>query len=59
MKAMKKCALVLLAVLSFTASAGAQELPNESYEFLMAKLAADEGRYDEALTRIDRVIAGC
>lgn len=57
MKSMMKCALVLLAVLSFTASAGAQEFPNESYEFLMAKLAADEGRYDEALTRIDRVIA--
>ena len=40
MKSMMKCALVLLAVLSFTASAGAQEFSNESYEFLMAKLAA-------------------
>jgi predicted Zn-dependent protease len=57
MKSMKKCALLLLAVLSFTASAGAQDFPNESYEFLMAKLAADEGRYDEALSRMDRVIA--
>ncbi len=57
MKSMMKCALVLLTVLSFTVSAGAQEFPNESYEFLMAKLAADDGRYDEALSRIDRVIA--
>ncbi|HEX6100236.1 MAG TPA: tetratricopeptide repeat protein [Thermoanaerobaculia bacterium] len=54
---MMKYALVLLTVLSFTAAAGAQEIPNESYEFLMAKLAADDGRYDEALNRIDRVIA--
>jgi tetratricopeptide (TPR) repeat protein len=57
MKSMMKCALVLLTVLSFTVSAGAQEFSNESYEFLMAKLAADEGRYDEALSRIDKVIA--
>jgi len=57
MKSMKKCALALLTVLSFTTIAGAQEFPNEPYEFLMAKQAAEEGRYDEALTRIDRVIA--
>jgi predicted Zn-dependent protease len=54
---MMKCALILLTVLSFTASAGAQEFPNETYEFLMAKLAADDGRFDEAVTRMDRVIA--
>lgn len=53
---MKKFALVLLAVLSFTASAGAQEFPNEPYEFLLAKLAADEGNFDEALRRLDRII---
>jgi predicted Zn-dependent protease len=57
MKSMMKCALILLTLLSFTASAGAQEFPNETYEFLMAKLAADEGRFDEAVTRMDRVIA--
>ncbi|HYI08713.1 MAG TPA: tetratricopeptide repeat protein [Thermoanaerobaculia bacterium] len=51
-----KCSLVLLAVLSFTVAAGAQDFPNEPHEFLLAKLAAEEGRYDEALTRIDRVI---
>lgn len=53
---MKKCPLILLAVLSFTAAAGAQEFPNEPHEFLLAKLAAEEGRYDEALNRINRVL---
>jgi predicted Zn-dependent protease len=57
MKAMKKFALALLAVFSFAAVAGAQQFPSEPYEFLLAKMAADEGRFDEALTRIDRVIA--
>jgi predicted Zn-dependent protease len=47
----------LAAVLSFTAAAGAQELPNEPYEFLLAKMAAGEGRYDEALSRLDKLIA--
>ena len=35
---------------------GAQGFEAESYEFLLAKLAADDGRYDEALSRIDRVL---
>jgi tetratricopeptide (TPR) repeat protein len=56
MKMMTKCALLLLAVLSFTAAAGAQEFPNEPYEFLLGKLAAEEGRFDEALKHLDRVI---
>ncbi len=47
----------LLLALSFIAPLHAQEeFPSEPYEFLMAKLAADEGRYDEALSRIDRVL---
>ncbi|HYR28935.1 MAG TPA: tetratricopeptide repeat protein, partial [Thermoanaerobaculia bacterium] len=50
--------LCLVAVLSFTAASGAQEAPsNEPYEFLLAKAAANEGRYDEALERFDRLIA--
>lgn len=57
MKMMTKGALLLLAVLSFGVPAGAAELPNESYDFLLSKLAAEEGRYDEALQRIDDVIA--
>lgn len=53
---MKKFALVLLAVLSFTAAAGAQEFPNEPYEFLLARLAAEDGRYEEALERLERIL---
>lgn len=53
---MKACA-VLVAVLSFAAVAGAQQYPTEPYEFLVAKFAAEEGRYDEALKLMDRVVA--
>lgn len=54
---MKTFALGLLAVLSFTALAGAQEFPNEPYDFLIAKQAAQDGRYEEALNRLDRIIS--
>ncbi|HKR64626.1 MAG TPA: tetratricopeptide repeat protein [Thermoanaerobaculia bacterium] len=54
---MTKVAWVLLVVLSFAATAGAQEFPNEPYEFLLAKLAAQEGDYDAALKHLDKVIA--
>jgi predicted Zn-dependent protease len=57
MKMMMKCAVVLLAALSLSTAAAAQEFPPEPHEFLLAKLAAGEGRFDEALTRIDKVIA--
>jgi predicted Zn-dependent protease len=57
MKKSTKSLLLLLAVLVFGAVAQAQEFPEEPHEFLLAKLAAEEGRYDEALSRIDRVIA--
>lgn len=56
MKTMKKYAVALLAVFMIAAGAGAQDFPDEPYEFLLAKLAAEEGRFDEALTLIDRVI---
>lgn len=57
MKTMKKYSLVLMAALTFPWMAAAQDFPSEPHEFLLAKEAADDGRYDEALTRIDRVIA--
>ncbi len=57
MMKMTKTCLLLAAMLSLTAAAAAQEFPTEPHEFLLAKLAAEEGRYDEALTRIDRVIS--
>jgi predicted Zn-dependent protease len=47
---------ILAVALLLTTAAGAQELAPESFEFLLAKLAADEGRFDEALNRIDKVI---
>jgi predicted Zn-dependent protease len=56
MTKMKLLPLLLLLTLVST-TAGAQEpAAAESYEFLTAKLAADAGRYDEALSLIDRVI---
>lgn len=56
MKTTLKRALILPAALSFAIAAGAQEFPNEPYEFLLAKEAAEEGRYDEAISRLDRII---
>ena len=56
MKTMLK-SLCLTAVLSFAAVSGAQDAPNEPYEFILAKMGAAEGRYDEALQRFDRLIA--
>lgn len=54
---MKKYSLLLLAVLSLATAAVAQEFPPEPHEFLLAKLAAEEGRFDEALSHLDKVIA--
>ena len=57
MRLMKKCALLLLALLAFRVPAGAQETSDDPYEFILAKMAADDGRFEEALTRIDKIIA--
>jgi tetratricopeptide (TPR) repeat protein len=57
MRLMKKCAFLLLALLAFSVAAGAQETADDPYEFILAKLAADDGRFDEALTRIDKIVA--
>lgn len=56
MKTILPAAMILVALLSFAVPAGAQDSSNEQYEFLLAKVAADEGRYDEAISRLDRVI---
>jgi predicted Zn-dependent protease len=55
---MMKTTRIFLAValLTFAAVAGAQDFSNDTYEFLLAKLAAGEGRFDDALNRMDRVI---
>jgi tetratricopeptide (TPR) repeat protein len=55
---MKKFAVLLALLLVFgVTAAGAQEVPNsdESYSFILAKLAAEEGRYDEALAKLDAI----
>src|SRR5204862_121142 len=57
MKTMMRYGWVLAALLSFGAAALAQDFPSEPYDFLSAKLAAEEGRYDEALDKINAVIA--
>ncbi|HJW96513.1 MAG TPA: tetratricopeptide repeat protein [Thermoanaerobaculia bacterium] len=46
-----------LLLAAFTATAGAQEFPSDPLDFLSAKLAAEDGRYDEALSLLDKVIA--
>src|SRR6185436_6486698 len=54
MKTMKM--LLLLAILSIAAAAGAQEFSNEPWEFLVAKLSAGEGKYDDAIERMNGII---
>jgi len=56
-KSMKMCSLLLLAALSLPTAASAQEFPSEAHEFLLAKLAAEERRFDEALQRFDKIVA--
>src|SRR5205085_11871300 len=56
MPTMKKLAVLLLAMLGFVLAAPAQEYSEDPYEFILAKLAADDGRFDEALTRLDKLV---
>src|SRR5207253_3369326 len=65
MKTMKSW-MIAIAIAAVSASAIAQkapapptpeQFPTDTYEFILAKMAANEGRFDEALTRIDKVIA--
>src|SRR5204862_5757288 len=55
MPTMKKLAVLLLAMLGFALAAVAQEYSEDPYEFILAKLAADDGRFDEALQRLDKL----
>jgi len=58
MQAMKKFFLLGSVVLIFCATAAAQEpTSDDHYDFILAKLAAQDGRYDEAVSRIDKVAA--
>jgi tetratricopeptide (TPR) repeat protein len=57
MRLVKRFAFVVVAVMACSVAAQAQEPPDDAYEFILAKLAADEGRLDEAITRIDKIAA--
>lgn len=60
---MKKCAVLLGLLLTFgTIAANAQEpssppSSDETYEFILAKLAAEDGHFDDALATIDKLVA--
>jgi tetratricopeptide (TPR) repeat protein len=53
-------ALALALTVAMAAPSTAQTpdpgFPTEPYDFMLAKVAADEGRFEEALTRIERVL---
>jgi len=51
-----KTLLGALILAAWAAAAGAQEFPQDPYDFIAAKLAAEDGRYDEALSLLDKVI---
>src|SRR5437773_413802 len=55
MPTMKKLAVLLLTFVFWSVAAAAQEYSEDPYEFILAKLAADDGRFDEALTRLDKL----
>jgi len=60
MKTMKKRAAMLALLLSAgVTAASAQEPPtsDETYDFILSKIASDDGRYDEALAKIDKLVA--
>jgi tetratricopeptide (TPR) repeat protein len=54
---MKNLILLLAVASGFGATVLAQETPEDPYDFILAKLAAQDARYDEALSRIDKVLA--
>jgi tetratricopeptide (TPR) repeat protein len=56
MNSMKKICLLALAAALLAGNGRAEEFPSEPYDFVLAKLAASEGRVDEALVLIERVI---
>src|SRR6266550_2292284 len=57
MRSMRKWVLLLAAACVFSMPALAQDSANDSYEFILAKLAAQDSRYDEALSRMDKILA--
>src|SRR5438045_2433499 len=59
MKPMKSLFSAILIAASATIASAQQApspQPQQSYEFIIAKLAAEDGRYDEALSLLDRIV---
>ncbi len=57
MTAMKKLVFLLMVLLPISAGAQAPAVnSDDSYEFILAKLAAEDGRYDEALAKVDKLV---
>src|ERR1041384_6701527 len=58
MTLMKKLLVLLLVLLPVTAGAQSPAVnSDDSYELILAKLAAEDGRFDEALAKIDKLVA--
>jgi tetratricopeptide (TPR) repeat protein len=57
MQLMKKLLLLISVACIFSTAAPAQEFSDDPYQFILAKLAAQDARYDEALSRMDKVLA--
>src|ERR1051326_2957977 len=58
MTAMKKLVFLLMVLLPISAGAQAPAVnSDDSYDFILAKLAAEDGRYDEALAKVDKLVA--
>ena len=58
MTAMKKLLVLLLVLLPVTAGAQSPAVnSDDSYDFILAKLAAEDGRFDEALAKVDKLVA--
>ena len=57
MTVMKKLVFLLMVLLPMSAGAQAPAVnSDDSYEFILAKLAAEDGRYDEALAKVDKLV---
>ncbi|HVT45375.1 MAG TPA: tetratricopeptide repeat protein [Thermoanaerobaculia bacterium] len=54
---MTRAVFILLLLVTLTPSTMAQEASSDALEFLLAKLAADEGNGGEAIARLDRLIS--
>ena len=57
MTVMKKLVFLLMVLLPMSAGAQVPAVnSDDSYEFILAKLAAEDGRYDEALAKLDKLV---